>query len=110
MNNKEKDYERVNWQPRKTELSAANFNRMEDGIETNRKAIQEIQAALYDDETETITYQIEQVVETRFDLPKVPLNGAYYYVRSTNTIYKGVNAHYEIERGAIKQINGGGAI
>ena len=105
----EKNYERVNWQARKTPLSAANLNQMDEGIETNRKAIQEIQLSLYGDET-TITYEIEKTVETRFELPKVPVNGAYYYVSSTNSIYKGVDAHYEIEQGAIKQINGGGAI
>ena len=31
----EKKYERVNWQARKTPLSAANLNRMDEGIENN---------------------------------------------------------------------------
>jgi hypothetical protein len=105
----EKNYERINWQARKTPLSAANLNQMDEGIETNRKAIQEIQSSLYGSET-VITYQVEKIVNTRFELPKVPVNGAYYYVSSTNSIYKGVGAHYELEQSAIKQINGGGAI
>ena len=106
---KEQNYERVNWQARKTPLSAANLNKMDEGIETNRRAIQEIQMSLYGDD-ETITYNVVAVVETRFELPKVPVNGAYYYVSSTNSIYKGVGVHYELEHGAVKQINGGGAI
>lgn len=106
---KEQNYERVNWQARKTPLSAANLNKMDEGIEINRKAIQEIQMSLYGNEELTM-YEVVMVVNTRSDLPKVPVDGAYYYVSSTNSIYKGVGVHYEIEHGAIKQINGGGAI
>jgi hypothetical protein len=106
---KEKNYERVNWQARKTPLSAANFNIMDEGIETNRKAIQEIQMSLYGNEA-VVVYEVEAVVETRSELPKVPVNGAYYYVSSTNSIYKGVGVRYELEQSTVKQINGGGAI
>lgn len=105
----EKNYERVNWQARKTPLSAENFNRMDEGIAINRSAIQELQSAVFED-GKNITYQIEKVVTTRYELPNIPVNGAYYYVSSTNSIYQGVNAHYELVRGTIKQINGGGAI
>lgn len=104
----EKNYERVNWQARKTPLSAANLNRMDEGIATNRSAIQELQSAVFEDDN-TITYQIEQTVTTRFELPNVPVNGAYYYVSSTNSIYQGINTHYELVQSKIKQINGGGA-
>lgn len=106
----EKNYERVNWQARKTPLSAANLNRMDEGIETNRQAIQELQSAIFDERTNTITYNITKSVETRYELPNVPVEGAYYYVRSTNSIYKGVNTHYELVGSTIKLIYGGGAI
>ena len=42
----EKNYERVNWQARKTPISAANLNRMDEGIADNRQAIQELQSAI----------------------------------------------------------------
>ena len=105
----EKNYERVNWQARKTPLSAINLNRMDEGVATNRKAIQELQSAVFED-GDQITYQIEKTVTTYYELPNVPVNGAYYYVSSTNSIYQGVNTHYELVRSTIKQINGGGAI
>lgn len=104
----EKDYERVNWQSRKTPLSAANLNRMDEGIATNRSAIQELQSAIFDDSV-VDTYVIEKTVATRFELPNIPVDGAYYYVSSTDTIYQGVNARYELVKSTIKQINGGGA-
>ena len=41
----EKNYERVNWQARKTSLSAANLNHMDEGIAENRNAILALQQA-----------------------------------------------------------------
>lgn len=105
---KEKNYERVNWQARKTPLSAANLNRMDEGIETNRKAIQEVQSAIYNDST--FQYEIELTVKTRFELPNSPVEGAYYYVESTNTIYQATNkGTYEVAESRVRVINGGGA-
>lgn len=105
---KEKNYERVNWQARKTPISAANLNRMDEGINTNRKAIQELQAATYG-EDEFKNLPIEKEVDTRFDLPNVPVDGAYYYVKLTNTIYLATNGTYSVVQSRIKIINGGGA-
>lgn len=105
---KEKKYERVNWQARKTPISAANLNRMDEGIDTNRKAILELQSATYG-EDELKNLPIEAEVETRFELPNVPVDGAYYYVKSTNTIYLATNGTYSVVQSRIKIINGGGA-
>ena len=60
----EKNYERVNWQARKTPLSAINLNRMDEGIATNREAILELQSAVFSDGN-TTTYNIEKVVSSR---------------------------------------------
>lgn len=81
---------------------------MDEGIATNRSAIQELQSAIFDD-LMVNTYVIEKTVATRLELPNVPKDGAYYYVSSTDTLYKGVNARYELVKSTIKQINGGGA-
>ena len=105
---KEKNYERVNWQARKTPISAANLNRMDEGIDVNRKAILELQSATYG-EDELKNLPIEAEVNTRFELPNVPVDGAYYYVKSTNTIYLATNGTYSIVQSRIKIINGGGA-
>lgn len=104
----EKKYERVNWQARKTPLSAANLNRMDEGIENNSKAIQELQFATYGDDL-LKEFPIEATVDTRFDLPNVPVDNTYYYVKSTNTIYLATNGTYSIVQSRIKIINGGGA-
>lgn len=104
----EKIYERVNWEARKTPLSAANLNHMDEGIENNSKAIQELQYAVFNDD-DTIAFVVEQVVNTKFELPNVPVEGAYYYITSTNSIYQGVNNRYRLVNSTIKQINGGGA-
>ena len=104
----EKNYERVNWQARKTPLSAINLNRMDEGIATNREAILELQSAVFSDGN-SITYNIEKVVQSRGELPNVPTTGAYYYVSDTNTIYQVVNGHYKVVESKIKQIYGGGA-
>lgn len=82
---------------------------MDEGIDTNRKAIQELQTTLYGTH-EQITYDVVDVVKTRFELPNVPIEGAYYYVSSTNSIYQVVNSHYVLVDDTIKFINGGGAI
>ena len=104
----EKKYERVNWQARKTPISAANLNRMDEGIDTNRKAILELQSAAYG-EDELKNLPIEAEVDTHFELPNVPVDGAYYYVKLTNTIYLATNGTYSIVQSRIKIINGGGA-
>ena len=104
----EKNYERVNWQARKTPLSAVNLNKMDEGISTNRKAILELQSAVFSDGN-TETYKVEKIVETRGELPNAPTEGAYYYVSGTNTIYKVVDGHYKVVESKIKQIYGGGA-
>lgn len=104
----EKNYERVNWQARKTPLSAINLNRMDEGIATNRNAIQELQSAVYAS-GDTTKYIIELTVSNRGELPNVPIPGAYYYVSDTNTIYEIVNGHYKVVESKIKQIYGGGA-
>ena len=80
---------------------------MDEGIHTNRQAIQELQSAVY--EAGEKEYLITKRVATKFELPNVPEEGAYYYVTSTNTIYKGINTHYELVQSNIKQIYGGGA-
>lgn len=105
----EKSYNRVNWEARKTPISAKNLNQMDEGIYINRQAIQELQSAVYESNGEVIEYIVTATVKNRFELPNVPEEGAYYYVTSTNSIYKGINTHYELVQSNIKQIYGGGA-
>jgi hypothetical protein len=89
-------------------LSAVNLNKMDEGIDVNRKAILELQSAVFSDGN-TMTYNVEKIVETRGELPNAPKNGAYYYVSDTNTIYQVVDGHYKVVESKIKQIYGGGA-
>ena len=66
-----------------------------------------VQSAIYN--SSYGTYTVDASVNTKYDLPNTPVEGARYYVKDTNTIYEGRDGVYVVVDSAIITINGGGA-
>ena len=66
-----------------------------------------VQSAIYN--SSYGTYTVDASVNTKYDLPNTPVEGARYYVKNTNTIYEGRDGVYVVVDSAIITINGGGA-